>query len=137
MFKWIHHLLNPHCEHCTTEKENAKQCASCDTLRSQLASKTHECEVLLDRLLNPKVPETSNTGPVEVTRPNPTRNTTWGVRRQMLEEQDRKAAQLMKQAPQAKPFEVAPQSNSSVEQLEKELGVDDAVQEVREEKIQG
>lgn len=125
MLKWIHQLFNPHCVHCREELIESKQCNSCDTLIRQLDIKTNECEVLLNKLINPSVKEVVETGPVQMTRP--TRNLTWNVRRQMLEAEDRKKAELLRAVP--KPST----NNTDIEELEKELGVDDALQEVRKE----
>lgn len=141
MIGWIHRLLNPHCEHCLRlqliregkldildrldeAKREEKNCESCDTLRRQLEIRNHEYEQLLQQILNPPKPEVVQQKPVDVTRPT---NVPWRLRRQMLETEDRKAAELMNKAP--KPQEVPPTvtGGSDVEQLEKELGVDDAL----------
>jgi len=114
LVNFFHRLFNPHCEHCIEEARELKHCDSCDILKMQLALKTDECNKLMDRLLNPPTQEPVNEPLVNVTRPNPTRYTTWAVRKQMLEQEDKKKAELLRQAP--KP-------SSSVEELEKELGV--------------
>lgn len=109
MFLWLHHLLNPHCPECREEREDTRICQSCETLKSQLEIANLEKQKLLDRLLEKPQPEIPRE-PVQVTRPV---HVPWNVRRQMLEAEDRRKAQLMKQAPQP----------ISTEDLEKELDV--------------
>lgn len=103
----IHELLNPHCEHCKSEREESRVCASCETLKEQLERTNHEKRQLLDRLLEKPEKEAP---PVlrEISKPV---NIPWNVRRQMLESEDRERAKLIAKAP------------ISTEELEKELDV--------------
>ena len=110
MSNWFHRFLNPHCEHCHDEREESKVCKSCEVLKEQLASVTHQNKQLMDRLLNPPVQIESSKPPIEITPP---RNIPWNVRRQMLEAEDREKAKLMREAP--KPV--------LTEDLEKELDI--------------
>ena len=138
MLSFIHKLLNPHCEHCAAERREKLEaerlarveareeirdnsvCPSCETYKRQLEIRNHEYELLLNRLLEkPELPQLQE-APAISSKP---RMVPWAVRRQMLEAEDRKKAQLMSQAPK-------PQSES-VEDLEKEL---DVVQQEREAK---
>jgi len=96
MTNWFHRLFNPHCPHCLDEMKESKVCASCETLKEQLESITHEKNKLLDRLLAPPVVETVVQPVREVTKPV---NVPWTVRRQMLEKEDREKARLMREAP--------------------------------------
>jgi hypothetical protein len=123
---WIHQLLNPHCEHCQAEKlrleelarEN-KVCDSCQTLTRQLEIANNLNEKLMDRLTAPPVVQEHvplQGKDMQTVRP---RAIPWNIRKQMLEAEDRKKADLLRQAP--KPIESVP---ASTEQLERELGVD-------------
>jgi len=92
MIKWIHHLLNPHCEHCIEEKLESSICKSCETLKSILEISNHEKQKLLERLL--EKPETELVKEkIEITAP---KLMNWKVRQQMLEAEDRKRAQLLR-----------------------------------------
>jgi hypothetical protein len=37
MIKFIHHLLNPHCEHCAEEEREKRVCNSCEVLKMECA----------------------------------------------------------------------------------------------------
>lgn len=123
LFKWIHHILEPHCEHCLDERETNRICQSCETLKSQLTSANYREEQLLARILeltNPVKPEPRQ---IEVPQELKPRNVSWQVRRQMLEENDRAQAKVIaenrKQVSDIK-------AKVSVQELEKELGVEEA-----------
>jgi hypothetical protein len=127
--KWIHRLLNPHCEHCAAERKeqielerlaridereeikDSTHCESCDTLRRQLEIRNHEYDLLLNRLLAKPEPVVEDKTPVEVSRP---RNIPWRVRQQELEAADRERARLLKDAPK-------PVSELTTDELEKEV----------------
>jgi hypothetical protein len=112
MFKFIHHLLNPHCPDCLAERASEKICQSCETLRYEVDRLRADNERLLNRLLEKPESNTERSeAPIPLTVP---RSMPWKVRQQMLEAEDRKAAQLRKQAP--KP-------SDDTEELERELGV--------------
>ncbi len=83
----------------------------------ELSRVRDENDRLLDRILEKPVQPVESDKPASITKPV---NVPWRVRQQMLEEQDRLKASLLKNAPQP---------SVSVETLEKELGVDDAVRE--------
>ena len=137
MLKWIHQILNPHCPHCAAERKEAFEreqalrleqkeeikderiCPSCETLQKQLEIANHEKERLLDKLLERPEKPIETGPPMQMTRP---KTIPWNVRRQMLEAEDRKRAELLRNAPKPQPAE-------SVEDLEKEL---DVVQQERE-----
>ncbi len=88
-------------------------CETCEILREQLHQSEAERRELLHRLLDKDNPEPS---PVEKEEPIPIQPayTPWRVRREMLEAEDRKQAQLIKQR------------SKEISELEKELGVDNA-----------
>lgn len=140
MLKFLHHLFTPHCPDCRAEAKEEKEelkllraenreedehnqvCESCQTLIRQLEIANAEKERLLDRLLAGP-PKEERSEPVEVTRP---RAIPWNLRRQMLESEDRRKAQLMRNAP--KPDSAPEVKRADVAELEKELGVDDGAQ---------
>lgn len=113
MIKWLHHVLNPHCPDCKLEKEESRICNSCETLKYENERLRADNDRLLARILEKPVTEpTVREAPVPLTRP--TSGLSWPMRRQMLEAEDRKKAQILASAP--KP-------DSSVADLEAELGV--------------
>lgn len=111
MSNWFHRFFNPHCEHCHDELEDSRVCQSCETLKQQLAEANHEKKLLFDRLLNPSVPTIATEPERVITRPT---TIPWNVRKHMLEAEDRKQAQLLRDAPVPK---------VSTEDLEKELDI--------------
>lgn len=124
--KWLHHLLEPHCEHCREERETNRVCQSCETLKSQLATANHREQQLLVRILeltNPVKPEPRQIElPPEALKP---KYTPWEVKRQMLEENDREKARVIAQNKKQTEEVLARNKSQSVEQLEKELGVEE------------
>ena len=91
MSNWFHRWLNPHCPDCILI------CESCEVLKGQLEILNYTNKQLMDRILNPPVPVTiPEPAQREVSIP---KNIPWGVRRQMLEAEDRERAKLMKNAP--------------------------------------
>jgi hypothetical protein len=113
MIKWLHHLFNPHCEHCILEREDSKICNSCEILKHELEVLRLERDRLLDKLLDkPEVVERM----VNEKEPVPFKPSFvhTHVRRQMLEQEDRARVNALKNAP--KP----------VETLESELGIENA-----------
>lgn len=115
MIKWLHHILNPHCPDCILERQEKKICQSCETLTMQLALSNNEKERLLNKLLE-KPSEPVHTEAPEITHKL---NVPWKVRQQMLEAEDRKKAQLMRDAPKSQVI----MKTETIENLEKELGV--------------
>lgn len=118
MFKWLHRLFNPHCPDCMSESQDSRICPTCEVLKSQIESLRYEKNQLLNKLLNPTEPVETKSYEEEVKIQIP-RTTPWHVRRQMLEAEDRKAAQLMRD--KAVP----------VEDLEKELDLAAAAREAQ------
>lgn len=112
---FFHHLINPHCELCMAERREALQCENCDTLRSLLESEKFEKKELLNHLLGTNRVETSQVN-MTVAEPIIPKNIPWRVRREMLESEDRAAAQIIR-----KKEEEA--RSQTTEELEKELGV--------------
>jgi len=108
---WFHHLFNPHCIECLAEREDnyhRSQCKGCENLMLIIEQKNH----IIESLISPN--RQINDNSISKTSPGPIHNKymPWDVKRQMLERRDREAA--MKG------------SKQSVEELEKELGLENA-----------
>ena len=112
--EWFHHLFNPHCEHCNI-------CENCEYLKLQVEKLELKNEQLLQKLLHPNEPEVK----IEVKPPEPLRprHIPWRARRQMLEQEDARAAQIMRQREKEINAEVAPPDDPDVKALEKEMGL--------------
>jgi len=106
MLNWLHHLINPHCPHCIEERV----CKACEILQYEVERLRADNQKLLDRVLNvPSVPPERDEAPEpKAIRP---RATTWAIRKQMLEAEDREKLKLLSKAPVAQ----------STDDLEKEL----------------
>ena len=89
-------------------RKESRVCESCETLRHQLEVVNFEKKQLLDKLLNPEKPEPVKEPALII----PPKGIPWAVRKQMLEQEDREKAKLMREAP--KPV--------SLEELEKDFG---------------
>lgn len=118
MINWIHRLLNPHCKYCLEEKLDSLICKSCETLKQQLEIANFEKEKLLNRLLEKPIVEEA---PVQnELKPIQPRTVPWHVRKQMLENESRESARLLRD----KVEEIKQSSEPlTVEEIEKELGV--------------
>lgn len=96
MLKWIHHILEPHCQDCREEAEAAKVCKSCDSLIHQLEMTNFENRRLVDVIASitkpvaPTAPEQRETVPIKAP-------INWRIMKQTLEAEDRKAAALMRE----------------------------------------
>lgn len=104
MIHWFHRLFHPHCPEC----EMKPACQNCETLRSLLTTEKHEKQQLLERLIEltrpeKKEPEERKELPKVVPMP-----TTWRMRQQLLEQEDRAKAEAIRKRN---------------EELEKETGV--------------
>lgn len=113
MWRWLHHLFNPHCVECAHER----LCKNCESYKEQVAVLLRENERLLNHIVKPEIinqpvydEKAENKKPVNLNRHVP-----WEVRRQMLEENDRLTAEKLRknQTSEVK----------SVQELEKELGI--------------
>ncbi len=115
MFTWIRELLEIRYEFKSRKAGLHKVCQSCETLKQQLEIANYEKRALLDRLL--KEPEKETIKEKRVT--TIPRTVHWNIRRQMLEQEDREKAKLMREAPK-------PQATDD---LEKELNIASANRE--------
>lgn len=118
MFKWLHHLLNPHCSHCMELEREKSVCYSCETLRTQLTEANYEKKQLLMRVLNQgnvinAVPSVEEDEPLKQI---PAKHLPWPAMRARLEEQDRlKALELDKEK------KIRAELDKENERLEKEV----------------
>jgi hypothetical protein len=131
MLKWLHHLLEPHCPDCKAEREDNAICKSCETLRIQLEIANYEKRQLNDAVIRLSLPP-ERTAPPAYQEPQPARqqHIPWAVRRQMLEAESRREAQLInaRKEEEAKLAASVPRGPSggisaSVAELEQELGI--------------
>jgi hypothetical protein len=107
LIRFFHHLFNPHCRECELELE----CKTCDTLRQLLEEERFEKKKLIEvivTLTQPKqeVEKEPITIKYEELKP---KHVPWRIKKQLLEEEDRKAAELLNN------------KNKIDEKLEKEL----------------
>ncbi len=124
---WLHHLFTPHCPECEFKEAQSKVCLSCEILKTQLEFSNIEKMKLLEAILHKNDPLIV-AQPAELPQPIRPRHIPWSAQRQMLEENDRQAAQVAEQKRReinaTKPKEVdavAPVGQMSVEDIEKEL----------------
>lgn len=131
MFKWIHHILEPHCPDCKAEREESKVCKSCESLLHQLEMANYDKIKLIETISKMAHPE-QTTAPAPV-RYDPIKphSIPWKVKQQQLEAEDRKTFQLLKEKQREeellknKPATLELDKRvRSVEELEKELGVE-------------
>ena len=112
MAGFFHRLFHPHCEHCRDEKV----CKTCEVLTTQLEITQHQNKELthtIERMANPQPIE--ETTPAEEPKPLLPRIIPWNTRRNLLEAEDRKAAELQRKA--------EADTKNNVGELEKEVGV--------------
>lgn len=107
MFNWLREFY--------AIRKEYKTCNSCETLSLENARLRDDNERLLDRLLEKPVEAPESTAPQEMTKLT---RVPWRVRQQMLENEDRAKSKSLSTA--AKP-------DPQIQELEKELGVEDAL----------
>ena len=119
LVKFLHHIFQPHCQECHDEIQDARICSSCETLKQQLEIANYEKRELLNKLIKPE--------PIQVEQPDFSqmrpKAVPWRVRREELEAEDRKRAQLLKEKEKELKSVVANHVSETVDELEKELGV--------------
>lgn len=127
MFHWLHHLFNPHCQYCKEAEEDNRVCESCETLKTQLSIANNEKRELLNQIMLLTRPaENQSSPPVDYEKVKP-KMMTWNVRRQMLEAEDRKAAQILAEQKKKDAERAKIKTSADIEQLEKELGITEEV----------
>lgn len=126
MMKWIHHLLNPHCEHCADEKRESRACNSCDILTRENERLRFENDKLLNHLLHPSEQVEVKQSPEEYK--SLVKHLSWQARRQLLETESKEAAKVLRAREKELATSVTtPGINKSItEELEKDLGIEDA-----------
>ena len=93
----------------------ARHCESCEILKQQLSIANQEIHKLMDRVLDKPEPTVKVEERREITMPRPI---TWKVRRQMLEQEDRERARVLRQAP--KPDS---ELNNEIQEIEREMDI--------------
>ena len=101
--------------------EFGKECEGCKLLRDLLEEERTNNRRLMDRLLSLTQPESQVKQIVTDAAHQPIQPKTWRMRKELLEAEDRKQAELIRN----KKIELKVAPEQSIEELEKELGVDD------------
>lgn len=112
---WFHKLFHPHCDLCHAEAQENRICQSCETLKSELAAVRFQNEQLMKNILDIVHPPKPESVQVDTSNFKPLA-TSWRIKQQMLEAEDRKAAQVLKEKKQE-----MYESSKTTQQLEKEL----------------
>jgi len=103
------------------EYKAPRVCESCETLKISVDSLRQDNHRLLSRLLEqpniPNEPATDNITPIKP------RHTPWKVRQQMLEENDRHKAKLMREAPkpQSSEAKIGVSADTTIDELEQDV----------------
>jgi uncharacterized Zn finger protein (UPF0148 family) len=118
MIHWLHHLFNPHCPDCMVVAVENKVCNSCETLKVQLAIANDEKRQLLNTILSSVTPTREPVTALNYEKLAP-KATTWNVRRQMLEAEDRERAKILSQQKKT--------VGEQIDELEKEVGLEQEV----------
>lgn len=107
MFNWLHHLFNPHCEHCYAEK----QCSNCETLKTLLESERYEKGKLVQQIIEITKPQVETVlAPKLSAEESKPQIVSWRVKRDLLESEDRAKAKIIS-------------DRKRVDDLEKQVGV--------------
>lgn len=125
MLDWLRRILN---------SEPVYICETCEVLKEQVAYERYEKEKLLKYILEPKAEMQPASLPDEETEPIRPKIIPWHIRKQMLENEDRKEAELLKRS--------AEDRKKAIEELEDKLKVNNLVipkgnENVQSESIEG
>lgn len=120
MWKWIHHILEPHCPECKAELEDSRICQSCETLKHQLEVMSYTQRELVKTITEISKPEVPVSNEVRDYEPIKPRTVPWQVKRQLLEEEDRVKARIISENEK---LNKKLQEEASINKLESELGV--------------
>ena len=121
MIHWLHHLLNPHCDSCRSERQEDSICQTCEVLRSQVERVNFEKDKLLaqlERMTNPSVETEAEQE--EVHKSVGGMAIAWAVKKRLLEAEDRAEAKVERER---KLRIKSATSEKSIEDLEKEVGI--------------
>ena len=103
-------------------KQENNICNSCETLKQQLEIVNYEKRQLINRILEkPESEPEREFAPIPKELP---KVVPWHIRRQMLEAEDRKKAELLRKAPKSDT-----EIKTDVEQLEREMDIATAIRE--------
>ena len=118
LLKWYKEYLEIKNENAE-KKRDLEYCESCETLKIQLAIATDERKRLIDRIIEvPEVKEQEAPATLKPVLPN---RMNFNVRRQMLEQESRVAAQALKRNQEINKVATSP---LTVATIKKELGVE-------------
>ena len=93
MIKFFHRLFNPHCSFCHSDDTYKNTCKSCEVLQHQLEVVNFEKKQLLDSILVKPVEPIQIEPDLEKVK---SKFIPWKVRQQMLEEEDRVKARILR-----------------------------------------
>ena len=99
-------------------------CKSCEVLKQQLLIANEEKKQAYETLLNLLKPKVYESAPTQLEAVTP-KVGLWSKRRALLEEQDRETARIQKQSNLIAAVDRSTQTNSSVEELEHQLGLEE------------
>ncbi len=124
MFNWLREYLEIRTEFRERRTRLTKEvnreneiCQSCETLKELLIQANSEKMMILNKLVNPPV----SAPPIETGAPAisiPKTTLPWRIKQQMMEQEDRKKAQLLRDAP--KPVSEKP-TQEEIKEFEREL----------------
>ena len=99
------------------------RCETCEILRDQLDESNKERKELLAKLLEKREPEPPPPINIQEMEPIRPQHVPWRVRQQLLEQEDRKTAQLLKDKERELRSVPTPAVTASIDSLEQELGI--------------
>lgn len=97
MFDWLRELYEIRAEF----RERSRVCASCETLRVELAATKIREQRLIERVLYPEASPRNDQAGQQAKVIVPPKNIPWAVRRQMLEKADRDKAVVINEQKEA------------------------------------
>lgn len=122
MSNFFHRLFNPHCPECRDELRESKVSEVEEALKRENARMQEMIDRLFDRLLEKPEVVVDERKPASTVKPS---HIPWRIRQQMLENEDREKARLLRDAPKPDPKTV-----EEIKNLEVELGVEDKTEKV-------
>lgn len=99
---WLHHVMNPHCEECYSERAESEArsdyCPKCEIYKGQIAQDRQQINQLIQSIL--KVPEAPQETGYQMPKEFAPKQKSWAIRRAELEAADRERANALKSAVQ-------------------------------------
>lgn len=114
LVEFIHHLFDPHCPEC-------EECKTCVILREQINAERQSNKNLIQAIIDINKPQKIEQIEPEIDYRQVRKTVPWKVRREMMEGEDKVKAQRIR--------EQAVNQNKSVEEIEKELGINKEIEE--------